>query len=105
MDGEFVTLYVTAASAEEARAIGRALVERRLAACANLLPIESIYRWEGTIEEAHEVAILLKTRRDLTERAIAAVKELHSYSVPCVVAWPWVSAHEPYAEWVRKSTR
>ena len=101
-----VTLYITAATEAEAETIARALVTERLAACANVLgPIRSFYWWEGKLRDEPEVAFLLKTRASLAERAIARVKELHSYSVPCVVAWAIAAGNAAYLDWVRAETR
>lgn len=100
-----VTVYATFASEEEARRIARILIEERLAACANLLgPCRSIYRWQGGIEEAVEVAALFKTRADLAETLIARLAELHSYDVPAAVAWPITNAFDSYAAWVAAET-
>jgi len=98
---EIVSVYATFASDEEARSIARAVVEGGLAACANILgPCHSIYRWQGRIEEAGEVAAIFKTRGDGAERLIARIAELHSYEVPAAVAWPFADAHSAYADWV-----
>jgi periplasmic divalent cation tolerance protein len=100
-----VTVYVTAADTAAAEALGRALVGERLAACANVLPgVVSIYRWEGELRRAAEVALLLKTRAALFERLQQRVKALHDYDVPCVVAWPIVDASQDYLEWVCAET-
>jgi periplasmic divalent cation tolerance protein len=100
-----VTVYATFGSDEEARRIARTLVEERLAACANILGgCRSIYRWEGEIEEAEEVAALFKTRSDLAEALIARLASLHGYEVPAAVVWPIDEAHPPYAQWVAAET-
>ena len=98
-------VYMTASSVAEANRIGRALVEERLAACVNVLGgIHAIYRWQGAVEEADEVAMIAKTTaprfRDLENR----VRELHGYDVPCVVAWPHSAGHGPFLDWVRAET-
>lgn len=99
-----VTLYATFGSEEEAARISRAVVEERLVACANLLgPIRSIYRWQGAVEEAGEVAVLFKTTEDVADRAAARLAELHGYDVPAVVAWPVADGHQPYLDWVREN--
>lgn len=96
-----VTVYATFASDEEAQRIARILVEERLAACANILGgCHSIYRWQGAIEEAEEVAALFKTRADLAENLIARLAELHSYDVPAAVVWPIGNALEAYEQWL-----
>ena len=100
-----VTVYATFADAEEAARIARTLVEERLAACANILgPCRSIYRWEGKIEDAQEVAALFKTRADLADVLIARLADLHSYDVPAAAVWPIEDALPAYADWVRAET-
>jgi periplasmic divalent cation tolerance protein len=96
-----VTVYATFASDEEARRIGRQCVEERLAACVNVLGhVHSVYRWQGRVEEAGEVAALFKSTANGAAALIARIGDLHSYEVPAVVAWPIVDALEPYREWV-----
>ena len=103
---DIVSVYATFGSEEEAHRIGRLCVEERLAACVNVLgPIHSIYRWQGTIEEAGEVAALFKTSADSAETLIARVAALHSYDVPAAVVWPIAGASESYAEWVVENVR
>lgn len=103
---EFVCCYVTCASAEEATRIARAVVEARLAACANLLPgLTSIYHWQGRIESGSETALLLKTRADLVGPLGERIKALHSYSVPCIVALPIIGGNPDYLAWLAAETR
>src|SRR5260221_4812334 len=77
----------TASSPEEARGIARALVERRLAACVNIVPgIESVYRWQGKVETTAESLLIIKTQAELFDRLREAIGELHSYDLPeCVM--------------------
>jgi periplasmic divalent cation tolerance protein len=97
--------YVTCGSKAEALAIGRALVEKRLAACANILDgLTSVYRWEGEVHTDPEVLLLLKTRRDLARSLVDAVVELHSYDCPCVTVLPITGGHPDYLEWVIEQT-
>ena len=99
-----VSVYAIFASVEEAERIGRAVVEERLAACINILPpIRSIYRWKGAIEEANEVAAILKTTAASADALITRVAALHSYDVPCIVTWPIDKVLGSYAEWVEDS--
>ena len=98
---EIVSVYATFADGEEAARIARALVEERLAACANILgPIRSIYRWEGRIEESGEVAALFKTTAEAADRLVARLAELHSYDVPAAVVWPIAASSPDYGAWV-----
>ena len=99
-------LYVTAASADEAKTIGEALVQERLVACANILgPISSIYWWQGQIQRDSEAVLIAKTRAELVERVIARVKALHSYTVPCVVSLPIEQGNPDFLGWVEAETR
>jgi periplasmic divalent cation tolerance protein len=97
----FCSVYITTPDPDTARAIARALVEERLAACANILgPISSIYRWEGKVHEEGEVALIAKTGADRVEALIARAKALHPYQVPCIVAWPIAAGYQPYLDWI-----
>ena len=101
---QIVTVYATFASDEEARRIGRILVEERLAACANVLaPCHSIYRWQGRIEEAAEVPVLFKAPADAAAALIERLGTLHSYDVPAAVVWPIERSLPDYAKWVVES--
>ncbi|HTM07610.1 MAG TPA: divalent-cation tolerance protein CutA [Verrucomicrobiae bacterium] len=98
---EFVVVYVTVGSADEGERIASALVEERLAACVNRVGgVRSIYRWEGKVETAEEVLLIIKSRRDLFDRLKQRVAALHSYSVPEIVALPIVEGAEPYLKWL-----
>lgn len=100
-----VFLYVTCGTNEEAVRIGRALVEGRIAACANVIPgMTSIYQWQGEINEDSEVIVLLKTRSDLVDRAVERIKTLHSYECPCVVALSVVGGNADFLQWITKET-
>ena len=99
-------VYVTAASREEATRIGLALVEARLAACANVFgEVTSIYWWQGKLEQGPETALVLKTRSDLVEAVIARVRALHSYACPCIVAWPLAHGNPAFLDWIAAETR
>jgi periplasmic divalent cation tolerance protein len=103
---EAVMIYMTAADEAEAAKLARALVEARLAACANILgPIRSFYWWEGKVQDEGEVALIAKTRADLVPALTAKVKELHSYSVPCVVALPIAAGNADFLDWIGKETK
>jgi periplasmic divalent cation tolerance protein len=98
-------VYVTAADAEEARRIGRALVEERLAACVNLLPGHTaIYRWQGRLEEAAEAAFVAKTTATRFEALRARIRALHSYTLPCILALPAARGDAEFLAWVRAET-
>jgi periplasmic divalent cation tolerance protein len=102
---EIVSVYATFPSEEEAKRIGRTLVEERLAACVNILgACHSIYRWQGEIEETGEVAAIFKTRAAAAEALIARLAALHSYDVPAAVAWPIGAGQKAYLDWVEGET-
>jgi periplasmic divalent cation tolerance protein len=95
----------TAGSQEEARKIANALVERRLAACVNIVPhVESIYRWQGKIETAEEWLLLIKTQAELFDRVRNAVKELHSYDLPECLMLEVAAGSPEYLDWIAKNT-
>jgi len=97
-------VYMTAGSLEEALRIGRELVSARLAACVNILPqMQSIYVWEGKLQEDAEVVMIAKTTAERTAELIAKVKSLHSYSVPCIVCLNVTDGFPPFLEWIGQS--
>lgn len=105
MTDEARFVYVTASNREEAVRIGRALVEARLAACANVIDgATSIYRWEGAVQEDREAVLVMKSRASLIDALSARVRELHSYSCPCVVALPIDAGNPDYLAWIARET-
>ena len=100
-----VFVYTTYPSIVEAETAGKALVERRLAACVNILPgMISHYAWEGAVERAEEVVMIIKTRASLAEQVRAAVKEMHSYATPAILVIPLESVDSSYLEWLLAAT-
>jgi periplasmic divalent cation tolerance protein len=99
-----VSVYAIFASREEAERIGRTVIEERLAACVNIVPgVHSIYRWQGAIEAADEVAAVFKTSSAIVDALMTRVASLHSYDVPCIVTWPIDKVLASYADWVERS--
>ena len=100
-----MTVFVTCGSEEEALKIARALVEERIAACANLVsPIRSIYRWEGKVCDEKEWLLILKTQRGKYQKLEERVKALHSYSVPEIIALPITEGSPSYLRWIEEMT-
>lgn len=102
---QYVLGYVTAASLKEAKKIGKALVTEKLAACVNIIKgMESIYQWEGKIESGHEIVLILKSRAPLKPRITKRIKELHSYTCPCIVFLPINSGNPQFLKWIHQET-
>ena len=101
----YYSLYIITKDEAEARNIGQALVEEKLAACVNIHPIKSIYRWEGKVQEEGEAAMFVKTKAGLVSKVISRVKELHSYEVPCIVSLPIEEGYPDYLNWIDESTK
>jgi periplasmic divalent cation tolerance protein len=100
-----IVVLSTCESEEQASSIARHLVEKRLAACVNIVPgARSIYRWKGAVEEASEWVLLIKSRRELFPQLRAELEKMHSYEVPEAIALPIVDGSEAYLEWLERET-
>jgi periplasmic divalent cation tolerance protein len=98
-------VYMTAANEDQAKQIGKVLVEERLAACINILtPMTSLYWWNGKIQEDQETVLIAKTRESLVATLTARVKALHTYDCPCIVSFPLEKGSEEYFQWLQKET-
>src|SRR3982750_2276032 len=106
VSSQAITVFITTASEDEASAIGRAVVSRRLAACANILALKkSIFEWEGKLCEESEFLMIVKSRLDLFEELSVVVKRLHRYKVPEIVALPILAGSQEYLNWITDNTR
>jgi len=100
-----IVVYITSPNEDEAARIAKAIVEERLAGCVNIVKgIRSIYSWQGKIEDDSEVLMIVKTQKHLFERLKMRVKELHSYTVPEIIALPVVEGSEDYLNWLKEAT-
>ncbi len=97
-------LYTTVGSKEEAERISNKLLEQRLVACANIFPIHSMYWWKGEIQKDDELAIVFKTRTSLLRDAMATIRKLHSYEVPCLMCYEYILGDKDYLEWIDENT-
>jgi periplasmic divalent cation tolerance protein len=105
MSEKLVFVYTTYPSLVEAENAGRRLVERRLAACVNILPgMVSHYWWEGTIERGEEVVMIIKTRASLVDRLCEAVKQTHAYTTPAIAVLPIEGGDLAYLGWLLAET-
>ena len=99
-------IYSTTGNLQYAKKIAHSLVEEKLVACVNIIPkIESIYRWQGKIEEDIESVLIAKTTDKNVEKTIQRLKELHSYELPDIVAIPITSGLKEYLNWVEDETK
>jgi periplasmic divalent cation tolerance protein len=99
-------VYMTAASKEEAQKIAAALVTSKLAACVNILDnMNSIYVWNGKIQDDNEVVMIAKTTQANVPELTEKVKSLHSYDCPCIVALPVSSGHQPFLDWIANEVK
>jgi periplasmic divalent cation tolerance protein len=103
---DYIQVLTTVGSEQEAERVASTLVEHRLAACVQVLgPIVSHYRWQGTVEEAREWQCLAKTEAGSYPRVEAAIREVHSYEEPEIVATPIVAGSEGYLGWISDSLK
>jgi periplasmic divalent cation tolerance protein len=94
-------VYMTAGNTDEAARIAKTLVQRRLAACVNIIDgMHSIYEWEGTLQDEREVVMIVKTHADCLSELVEAVKAMHSYDCPCIVELAVSGGNNAFLNWV-----
>ena len=102
---ELSWIYMTAGPPKEDRQIGRVLVEKKLAACVNLIEgMCSLYQWKGEIQEDRETVMIAKTRNELVEELTRTVKSVHSYDCPCILELPVQGGNPEFLDWIRNET-
>jgi periplasmic divalent cation tolerance protein len=100
-----IVVFITVSSEDEAAKIAKALVENKLAGCVNIIKnIRSIYSWQGKIEDEPEVLMIAKTQKHLFDSLMKRVKELHSYTVPEIIALPIIEGSKDYLKWLKEVT-
>ncbi len=102
---KYSIVYITAPSQKEAKRIGDLLIRERLAACVNIFPINSIYRWKGRIERSREWAMIVKTKKALVQNLIKKVGAVHSYTCPCAISFDIASGNKTFLDWISKETK
>ncbi len=106
MNTSYIIVFVTCSSAEEAEKIASALVEKRVAACGNIVPdIRSIFWWKDSLESEQELLLILKSRSELFPQIEEIVTSLHSYDLPEIIAIPIVTGSDAYLDWIERETR
>jgi periplasmic divalent cation tolerance protein len=102
----YIVIFVTCVSSAQAKKIASALVSKKLAACVNIVPaVRSLFWWQGKVDKAAEVLLIIKSRRSAFPRIARLVRSLHSYTVPEVIAMPIVAGNKEYLEWIDESVR
>ena len=106
MDNQYIVVFITVPTKEVGEKIAKALLDKKLAACVNLIsPIHSLYIWDGNINADEEVLLVVKTRTELfTDQLIPAVKAVHPYEVPEIIALPIVMGSSDYLQWIEAVT-
>jgi periplasmic divalent cation tolerance protein len=100
-DMGIVFVYMTAGEGVEARTIGKALIETKLAACVNIIDhMNSLYMWEGRIQEDQETVLIAKTTTEKIKALKDKVAEIHSYECPCILTFSISDGHEPFMRWI-----
>ncbi len=103
---EYIQITTTTDKKREAEDIAKKLIEKRLVSCAQILgPIKSIYWWKGRIEESEEWMIFFKTKKGLFKKVESAIKEIHSYEVPEIIAVPILEGSKDYLNWIESETQ
>ena len=97
---EHLVVLVTATSATQARRIARKLLQSKLAACVNFVPIDSMFLWKGEIQEEEEILMVIKTRAEAFDELMNAVKLMHTYDTPEIIAMPVVLGSREYLKWI-----
>jgi periplasmic divalent cation tolerance protein len=100
-----IIVYIACKDKEEAKKISKHLLEKRLIACANIFPIDSMFWWQGKIEEAEEHVIIAKTIKSHFEMISDVVKDLHSYDVPLIETWDVDAVNRDYSDYLEKEVQ
>jgi len=104
MKSDYSIITTTCPNKEQAKEIAKHLVERGLAACVQMFPIESIYLWKDKICEENEIVLFIKSRTELFEKITETIKEIHTYEVPEIVQTPIIGGLAEYLKWINEST-
>lgn len=102
----YIIILVTASGKKEAKYIAQQLIKNKLAACVNIIDkVNSSFRWQGKIDQASEVLLIIKSKKEKLAKIIKTVKAAHSYDVPEIIALPIIGGHKPYLDWINDSLK
>ncbi|MDD2752833.1 MAG: divalent-cation tolerance protein CutA [Candidatus Omnitrophica bacterium] len=102
----YILVFVTAGNKKEAKKIAAGLIKQRLAACVNIVDkVDSLFSWEGKTQKAKETLLIIKSKQEKIAEIIKAVKSLHSYKIPEIIALPIISGDKPYLRWIDAALR
>jgi periplasmic divalent cation tolerance protein len=102
---KYVIIYTTVSDKLEGENLSEILVSEKLAACVNMFPVISTYRFRGEVRKDEEFGMFIKTREDLVDEAIERIRQLHSYELPCIISIPIKKGYEKYLKWIGESTK
>lgn len=103
---DYIVVFITTPQTEEAKKIADKLIREKLAACVNIIPqVNSIFWWENRVDKAEESLLVIKTKKPLLSKLITYVKQIHSYSVPEIIALPIIGGNEDYLKWIDESVK
>lgn len=103
--GDFIVIFITTKDTAQARTVARKLLDDKLAACVNVVSgVQSLFWWEGKVDEAAEVLLVVKSRKKLFAKLQRAVRAAHSYQVPEIIALPIVAGNKEYLNWIKQTT-
>lgn len=106
MSAEYILIFITTGSIQEAEMLSKVLVEKKLAACGNIVPeVRSVFSWQGNLETEQETLLILKSRFALFSEIMTVVKSLHSYDEPEIIALPILAGSESYLDWIHQETQ
>lgn len=103
---KMVMIYTACATVNECKAIAEALIDKNVAACANIMsPMQSIYRWKGNVERLNEIPMIIKTDKKNHDEAVRMIETMHSYETPGIVSWDADSVHADYSAWMTENLK
>lgn len=104
-DSPAILVYISTENPQQAMSIATALVEQKLAACANIVPaVQSVFFWDNAVQHSEESLLLLKSTQDRFEQLCVVVRALHSYTTPCITAVPLVAGNPDFMRWIHETT-